>query len=603
MTTPNDNFSVRKPLRVWPGLVIVAIVLFLRFVLPPIWPEGLFIGVMAGLAGAPLILIWWLFFSRAPWKERIGAVLLMVVTVLITYRFVHVSIAKGAMGMLFYVLSIPMMCAAFVLWAAVTRNLSNRIRYATMVATIVISCGFWTLIRTGGFSGEFHSDFAWRWSQSHEEKLLAESKNELVTPVAPVKKTEVSTPVETQIQTQTQSQSAPAVTESPVVQLRIDWPGFRGPNRNGIIHGVNLQTDWSASPPVEIWRREIGPGWSSFAVAEDLVYTQEQRGDDEVVACYKMSNGKPVWRHRDSTRFWESNAGPGPRGTPTLSNGCLYSFGATGILNALNAIDGKVIWSRNAATDTGIKLPGWGFAASPLVLDDMVITAVAGQLAAYDIATGKPRWKGPKGRTDYSSPQLVTIDGVQQILLLSSSGVVSVSPDTGKVLWQQEMPLNARIVQPAMTEDGDLLINEGESHGLRRLAVSKKNGKWTVTERWTSNGLKPYFSDFVIHNGYAYGFDGAYLSCIDLKDGQKKWKGGHYGAGQMLLLSDQSVLLILSEKGDLALVDANPEAFKELAQTPAIEGKTWNHPALVRNVLLVRNGEEMAAFRLPTEGH
>jgi hypothetical protein len=134
---------------------------------------------------------------------------------------------------------------------------------------------------------------------------------------------------------------------------------------------------------------------------------------------------------------------------------------------------------------------------------------------------------------------------------------------------------------------------------MRRIAVAHGPGGWTVAERWTSAGLKPYFNDFVVHNGYAFGFDGSILACIDLKDGKRKWKGGRYGNGQLVVLPDQDVLLVLSEEGELALVAAAPDQFKELARFPAIEGKTWNHPVLVGDRLLVRNGQEMAAFRLP----
>jgi hypothetical protein len=152
-----------------------------------------------------------------------------------------------------------------------------------------------------------------------------------------------------------------------------------------------------------------------------------------------------------------------------------------------------------------------------------------------------------------------------------------------------------------MASDGDILINTiagTGGQGIRRLAIVKKADQWTVQERWTSNGLKPYFNDFVVHNSHAFGFDGSILSCIDLADGKRKWKGGRYGGGQLLLLADQDLLLVLSDEGELALVSATPNEFKELARFKAIEGKTWNHPVLVGNTLLVRNGEEMAAFRL-----
>jgi len=365
---------------------------------------------------------------------------------------------------------------------------------------------------------------------------------------------------------------------------------------------VRIKTDWSASQPVELWRRPIGPGWSSFAVRGDLFYTQEQRGQDEVVACYNATTGKPVWEHRDAARFWESNGGAGPRATPTLSGGRVYTLGATGILNALNAGDGAVVWSRIVAFDTGAKVPYWGLSSSPLVVDDLVIV-YAGKLVAYDIVTGHPRWFGPAGGESYSSPQLLTIGGVAQVLMLSDRGATSVAPADGTLLWHH--PWGSSIVQPALTKDGDLLITAmGAAGGIgtRRIAVAHGPGEWNVEERWTSAGLKPYFNDFVVHNGHAFGFDGGILACIDLQDGKRKWKGGRYGYGQLVLLLDQDLLLVLSEEGELVLVLADPDKFTELARFQAIEGKTWNHPVLVGDVLVVRNGQEMAAFRLSLAG-
>ncbi len=365
---------------------------------------------------------------------------------------------------------------------------------------------------------------------------------------------------------------------------------------------MQIETDWSASPPVELWRRPIGPGWSSFAVHGDLLYTQEQRGDDEVVSCYNLNSGEPVWKHREAARFWEANAGAGPRATPTLSNGRVYTLGATGILSVLEAHDGAIVWSRNAGVDADVKIPEWAFSGSPLVVDDVVIVAVKGTLVAYDLNGGDPRWSGPKGGSGYSSPHLLTIDGIPQILLLSGTGVISITPSDGTVIWKYEWPGGGRIVQPALTANGDLLISAGETTGIRRLEVSHETDGWTTKERWTSNQLKPYFSDFVISNGHAFGVDGSILACIDIENGKRKWKGGRYGSGQLVLLSDQDLLLVLTEQGELALVAATPDRFTELARFPAIEGKTWNHPVLVGDILLVRNSQEMAAFRLTLAG-
>ena len=238
---------------------------------------------------------------------------------------------------------------------------------------------------------------------------------------------------------------------------------------------MRIETDWSKSPPVELWRRPIGPGWSSFAVRGDLLYTQEQRGDDEVVACYNATTGKPVWTHRDATRFFESNGGAGPRGTPTLRDDRVYAFGATGIVNALDAGNGAVVWSRNAASDTGAEVPTWGFSSSPLMVDDVVIVAASGRLVAYDLASGNPRWVAKTGGVSYSSPQLMTIDGVTQVLMLSSVGAISVAPADGKRLWEhpwQGFP----IVQPALTADGDVLIATSGDSGTRRIAVAHGPG-------------------------------------------------------------------------------------------------------------------------------
>jgi len=237
------------------------------------------------------------------------------------------------MGPLFYILIVPVLCLALVIWAVASRRLSNKLRRASLVIVVLLTCAAFTLIRTSGATSKLAQDFHWRWSKTPEERLLAQAADE-----------------------QPALASAPAAPSSTSsgATTGADWPGFRGANRDGIVRGVRIATDWSASPPVEMWRRPIGPGWSSFAVHGDRFYTQEQRGNDELVTCYNVSTGKPVWRHSDAARFWETAGGAGPRGTPTLSNGRVYTLGATGILNVLKAEDGSVVWSRNAASDTRV---------------------------------------------------------------------------------------------------------------------------------------------------------------------------------------------------------------------------------------------------------
>jgi outer membrane protein assembly factor BamB len=593
-------------IRLWPGVAAAALILTAILVIPLVAPGQMMFSVGGGAAGAVAVIIWWLFFSRAPWFERIGAIILMAFVMYGISRLLHPSIQGGMMGMMPFIYGLPTMTTAFVLWAVLAnRGGQGVVRYVSMAAFVLMGSGLWTLLRTDGITGTGTAQLAWRWTPSAEERLIASQGSIVKTasiPPPPTAPTVAPQPEPAKPAVETPAAAAPVVTQK-ASDTPAEWPGFRGPKRDSVVHhGVRINTDWTAAPPKELWRKPVGPGWSSFAVQGDLAYTQEQRGEQEVVTCFKASTGDTVWAHADTVRFYESNAGAGPRGTPTVVNGQVYALGATGILNALDARTGARLWARNTINDTGAKIPGWGIASSPLVVGDNVIVATSGHLAAYDVATGTPKWKGPTGGgASYSSPHLVSMDGVTQVVFGNNSGLTSFAPADGKVLWKYGWE-GTNMLQPAVATEHDLLIpgtsNAGGS-GTRRLAFTKSSDGWTVTEGWTSSGLKPYFNDFVVHNGHAFGFDGAILSCIDLQDGKRKWKGGRYGHGQMVLLADQDMLLVLSEEGEIALVQATPGEFKEVAKVKAIEGKTWNHPVLVGDLLLVRNGEEMAAFRLP----
>ena len=603
----SNQAPARKPLRLWPALAIVAIQIAAVALAPFLVEDPMLAGIGAVVGGALLIVLWWLFFSRAPWLERIGALVLMVPLALVTKRLANISIAGAGQGFLVYIMAVPLLAFGLVVWAASTRRLDALARRTALVAALVIACTPILLIRTDGVGGP--NPFHWRWTPTAEEVLLAESKDEpMVAPPAPL--VEAPKPPAPEPKSELKTTPAPmaqpeAKTEPPEPARRSlpqpEWPGFRGPLRDGVVRNIRISTDWATAPPMEMWRRPIGPGWSSFAVRGDLLYTQEQRGDDEMVSCYRVSTGQPVWRHRDAVRFYESNGGAGPRGTPTLHEDRVYAVGATGILKVLDAVTGKRVWTRNIADDTKRAVPYWGIASSPLIVGDLVIAASAGTLVAYDIANGDLKWKGPSYGASYSSPHLVTLDGVEQVVLLGGPGAISVAPEDGTVLWIHKWEPGP-MVQPAMTEDGDILVNNVTATGgvaTRRLHVTKGAEGWNLEERWTSTGLKPNFNDFVVHKGHAYGFDNNILASINLQTGERAWKGGRYGNGQLVLLKDQDVLLVTSEDGELALVSATPDRYTEIAKIRIFESKTWNHPVIVRDVLLVRNGEEMAAFKLP----
>ncbi|MBI3840210.1 MAG: PQQ-binding-like beta-propeller repeat protein, partial [Planctomycetia bacterium] len=220
-------------------------------------------------------------------------------------------------------------------------------------------------------------------------------------------------------------------------------------------------------------------------------------------------------------------------------------------------------------------------------------------LLAYRAATGEPAWTTATGPISYSSPQLVSINGQPQMLLLSDRGLVSVDPESGSVLWQHEAPGSGiwRVVQPRQVDDNGILIGS-EDLGSVRLDIAHDAGSWTPAQRFRSRAIRPAYNDFVLSDGFVHGFDEGLFCCVDAQSGKRRWKAGRYGHGQVLLIADQRVLLVISESGEAVLVTASPEGHEELAWFQAVKGKTWNHPVIAHGRLYVRNDEEIACYEL-----
>jgi outer membrane protein assembly factor BamB len=333
-------------------------------------------------------------------------------------------------------------------------------------------------------------------------------------------------------------------------------------------------------------------------VVDGHLVTQEQRGEADAVVCYDAATGEELWVHTDEDRFNEPLSGPGPRSTPSFDGGRIVTVGGRGRLNCLDAASGKLLWTHENA----VAVAQWGLATSPLLTDDLVIVFAGGKnersLVAYRVDNGDTVWERGVGHTSYSSPQLVTLGGQRQILIDDTAGLHSVAVESGELLWEHLTgggPAEP-MLQPHVISDHELTV--AWNSGIARLKVERKDGQWTVSRQWETTALKPGFNDFVIHEGHIFGLDDGILCCLDAASGQRLWKKGRFGHGQLLLLASPPRLIVVAESGEMALLAANPKQCEELGRFKAIDGKCWNHPVIAHGCLFVRNGEEMACYRL-----
>ena len=394
-----------------------------------------------------------------------------------------------------------------------------------------------------------------------------------------------------------------------------DVPQFFGPDRDGVVRGAHLDHDWKAHPPKELWRQPSGLGWSAFAVVSGRAFTLEQRGEDEVVACYDAPTGGVVWTHvHPKTRFTEWQGGDGPRSTPTVSNGKVYALGGTGILDCLDVATGSVVWTRNVLKDSDQTNLTWATSTSPLVFDDKVVVAGGNKLDdkgkeipspcvfAYQRDTGAPLWQKGADQSSYASQVLTTMAG-KKVILSSNANTFSIhEAASGEVLLNHKwgVAMWPRAAQPTVIPGDRVFLSAGYGNGcvLLKIAASA-DGKLTATEQWHSNKMKTQFNSVHVLNGHIYGLDDGTLACLNIETGERLWKEGRFGAGQSLLVDD--AIIVMGEKGDVALIEAKPDGYHEMGRIKALSSKTWNHPVLAGRYLLVRNDKEMVCFELPVQ--
>jgi outer membrane protein assembly factor BamB len=519
-----------------------------------------------------LLFFGWWFFNRAlSWKQKLAGFAIIVSGAFMAAR----SMDRSVNPFLLAYVGVPLVATIAILWFKRARRTRSPFINLTFLILVYAAWGSFLLIRSEGANSALKQSFFFRWTPSSEERFLA-----LKPSPSPAKLSDLAelTPRENQ------------------------WTEFRGPNRDGVVRGSTISTNWS-SPPKPLWKRPVGPAWSSMIVVAQRLFTQEQRGASEAVLCYDAITGEELWSHEDPARFEEAIAGVGPRATPTFHNGKLFTLGATGILNCLDALSGKLLWQTNITQHSGTRIPTWGFSSSPLVANDQVIVYAgrASGVLAYTSDKGDLLWSAPAGQTSYSSAQFANINGVPQYLMLHDGGLSSFDRN-GKKLWETgfSFPESARCNQPHQIGPNDIAVgsanNSVSAASISSFKLTPSAGAWNVATNWISKDLKPEFSDIVIHNQHAYGFDVALFACINLADGKRTWKEGRYGRGQVILLADQNALLIASEFGELVLLAADPTTHRELGRFKALAGKTWAGPVVDGDRIYHRNAQEMACY-------
>ncbi len=380
------------------------------------------------------------------------------------------------------------------------------------------------------------------------------------------------------------------------------WDQWLGPNRNGILANSKPPLPWGENGPKVLWRKPLGEGVSSISVSGDKAVTMFGLGSDEFVVCLSVKDGSELWRVHSGDNFQEPHAN-GPRSTPTINENRVFALSAGGMLYALDLASGKKLWTVHLKETFDGKGPSdGGYAMAPLVDGNRLLVEIGGSegkaLAAFDKKTGKVLWNVESVKSGFSSPILADLNGQSQVIFFSGSGLISLSPKTGKTFWQYpwETEYDVNAVTPLLVDGNRVFISSAYGVGSAMLLMESSGKDIHVKEVWRHKHFKNHYATSILYNGFLYGFDNSTFSCIDAAKGDLQWKTRDIPKGSLLGVGGR--LIVLTEKGELILAQPNSDGVKVLAKAKVLEPNCYTVPAISEGKLFVRNLEEIAVLKL-----
>jgi len=510
------------------------------------------------------------------------------------------------------------------------------------LTTLVVLIGFVSTVRVRTMSGEMIPQLGWRFSTRDVPKLRTSIAPEDASPItsSPAQPADATVSSETSA-TEIPSNDLPDNTTTISVSSELaagvgplgggeapgdSWTQFLGNDRNGIVAERSFAIASSADEVKTMWNIGIGSGWSSFAIAGEIAVTLEQREDRECVTAYRVTDGELLWIVDHEARHDNALGETGPRSTPTIDRGRVYAQGATGRVRCLDLQSGAEIWTVDLLQLAGWNQPQsetaitWGRSGSPLLVDGLCVLPLGSpeqpgtpvnelqrSLVALDAASGEVRWRAGSDQISYSSPQLMTLAGVRQIVIVNENTITGHDIESGATLWKTDWAgqsnggANCASVIPAGVNR--FLIGKGYGGGsaLIEVRAHPSGDGFECEDIWRSNRImKTKFNHAVIREGIAYGLSNGALQAVEVESGRRLWeqpRRSRSGQGQVILAG--AMLIVQEEMGDVIFVDADPNEYNERLRLDALQHKTWNVPSLVGNVLLIRNSVQAMALRLP----